>query len=130
MATKGETHGVTVASLVPLLQVRSVPKSIAFYEALGFRASNTHTPEGSAEPVWAWLQCGSAQLMVGSAEGKPAQAPHATMLYVYTPDLIGMREALRASGVDTGPVERPFWAPGGEFQIQDPDGYVIMVTHT
>jgi hypothetical protein len=35
--------------------VRSVPRSIAFYQTLGFVVGNTHSPEGAREPSWAWL---------------------------------------------------------------------------
>jgi len=33
-------------------------------------------------------------------------------------------------GVNAGPIQYPFYAPGGEFRVTDPDGYVLMVTHT
>jgi hypothetical protein len=45
-----------LSSLVPMIHVRSVPHSIEFYRRLGFSGRHTHTPEGGAEPVWAWLQ--------------------------------------------------------------------------
>jgi hypothetical protein len=45
-----------LSSLVPMIHVRSVPHSIEFYRRLGFSDRHTHTPEGGAEPVWAWLQ--------------------------------------------------------------------------
>jgi hypothetical protein len=57
-------------SLVPMAQVRSVTRSVEFYRKLGFEEGNTHTPEGRAEPVWAWLRSGEAQLMLGEA-GEP-----------------------------------------------------------
>jgi len=38
---------------------------------------------------------------------------------------------LTAQGqIDAGPIARPFYAPEGEFRVTDPDGYVLMVTHT
>lgn len=95
-------------SVVPLVHVHSVPRSIEFYAKLGFAVSNTHTPEGGAEPVWAWLQAGGAHLMIVEA----------------------FRTELLANGVQAGVVEYPFWAPRGEFRVDDPDGYVLMVTHT
>jgi hypothetical protein len=51
-------------------------------------------------------------------------------LYVYCPDVAALRNALIEAGVDAGPIARPFYAPGGEFRVTDPDGYVLMVTHT
>lgn len=35
-----------------------------------------------------------------------------------------------ADGVRCGDIATPFWAPRGEFRIDDPDGYMIMVSHT
>jgi hypothetical protein len=32
--------------------------------------------------------------------------------------------------VDAGPIQSPFWAPRGEFRVIDPDGYVLMISHT
>ena len=49
-------------SLVPLAHVQSVPRSVEFYRRLGFVVTNTHTPEGGAEPVWAWLESGGVDV--------------------------------------------------------------------
>ena len=51
------------------------------------------------------------------------------MFYAYCADVGGMHEQLAASGVAVGPITRPFYNPDGEFRIEDPDGYVVMVTH-
>jgi hypothetical protein len=85
-------------SLVPLVHVRSVVRSMEFYRKLGFEEGRTHTPEGDTEPVGAWIR--------------------------------GFRDTLLAAGVDAGPIQKPFWAPGGEFRVTDPDGYVLMITHS
>jgi hypothetical protein len=42
----------------------------------------------------------------------------------------GLGERLIAEGIEAGTIQYPFYAPRGEFRIQDPDGYVIMITHT
>ncbi len=117
-------------SLVPLVHVHSVPRSIEFYARLGFAVSNSHTPEGDAEPVWAWLQAGGAHLMVSRASDTSEGARRAVLFYLYAMDVEGFRTELLANGVQAGAVEYPFWAPGGEFRVDDPDGYVVMVTHT
>jgi len=54
----------------------------------------------------------------------------AVLFYLYTPDVAGLREALLESGVEAGPLAHPFFSPKGEFRIVDPDGYVLMVSHT
>ncbi len=117
-----------LASLVPLVHVRSVPESVAFYERLGFSAVHTFTADGGTEPVWAELVNGGARLMISRSRDAPA-APD-MLLYVYTADVDAARAVLVANGVDAGVVEHPFWAPRGEFRVEDPDGYIVMVTHT
>ncbi len=52
------------------------------------------------------------------------------LFYLYTSDVDAFRAELVAGGVQAGVVEYPFWAPRGEFRVEDPDGYVLMVTHT
>ena len=54
-------------SVVAMLHVASLPRSIAFYETLGFRVANTFTPDGQAEPTWAWLTGDGADLMLTQA---------------------------------------------------------------
>lgn len=40
-------------ALVPMLPVTDVTRTIAFYERLGFRVDDTHTPDGEGAPVHA-----------------------------------------------------------------------------
>jgi hypothetical protein len=121
---------MTLASLVPLVHVQSVERSIPFYRKLGFVERNRHMPEGGTEPVWAWLQSGGAHLMLGQA-GEPIEPDkQAVLFYVYCDDVAAFRTTLLESGVDAGPITHPFFAPRGEFRVTDPDGYVLMVTHT
>lgn len=122
------TEGKTLVSLVPLVHVRSVPATIAFYERLGFAVFNSFTADGGGEPVWAELANGGARLMVSRSREEPGRRD--VLLYVYASDVDAFRSEALAKGVEAGAVEHPFWAPRGEFRIEDPDGYVVMVTHT
>jgi catechol 2,3-dioxygenase-like lactoylglutathione lyase family enzyme len=121
---------LSVKSLIPLVSVQSVPRSIAFYEKLGFEVRRTHTPEGDPEPIWAWLTSDAAQVMLACAEAPVDPGAQGVLFYVYCPDVAGFRSQLVAAGVDAGPISSPFYAPRGEFRITDPDGYVMMVSHT
>jgi catechol 2,3-dioxygenase-like lactoylglutathione lyase family enzyme len=121
---------MTLKSLVPMAFVRSVTDSIAFYAKLGFEVGNTHTPEGGVEPVWAWLESGGAQLMLAKASEPVDARAQAVLFYAYCPDVAAFRTALLDVGVEAGPITRPFYAPRGEFRVTDPDGYVLMITHT
>ena len=121
---------MTPRSLVPLVHVKSVPRSVEFYGKLGFVATNTHTPDGGTEPVWASLDVGDAHLMVSRARDANDPIQQGVLFYLYTPDVDAFRAELVSRGLQAGPVECPFWAPRGEFRLEDPDGYVVMVTHT
>jgi hypothetical protein len=49
----------------------------------------------------------------------------------FTPDDVAAKQAeLERAGIAAGPIRFPFYAPRGEFRIEDPDGHVLMVTHT
>ena len=113
-----------------MAHVRGVPASIAFYGLLGFVVENTFTPSGQEEPSWAYLLSDRAQLMLARADEPVIPSQQAILFYSYCDDVPGLREHLVAQGVEAGPIQYPFYAPRGEFRIQDPDGYVIMVTHT
>jgi hypothetical protein len=110
--------------------VESVRRSIEFYSKLGFEVGNTHTPEGGVEPIWAWLKSDGAQLMLSKASEPVEPEKQAVLFYVYSSDVAGYRNVLIEAGVEAGPIKKPFYAPGGEFRVTDPDGYVLMVTHT
>ena len=116
-------------SLVPMVSVADVERSIEFYHHLGFEVGNTFACEGETKPSWAWLQSGDAQLML-SATNEPIADKHTVLFYVYTEDVAAARASLIEASLNPGEITTPFYAPGGEFQVIDPDGYVIMVTHT
>jgi catechol 2,3-dioxygenase-like lactoylglutathione lyase family enzyme len=121
---------MTVHSLVPMAFVRSVPRSIEFYRKLGFVERSTHAPEGENEPVWAWLTSDEAQLMLAKASDPVEPEKQAILFYLYSSDVNAYRNQLIEAGVGAGEIRSPFYAPRGEFRVIDPDGYVLMVTHT
>jgi hypothetical protein len=53
----------------------------------------------------------------------------AVLLYMYTPDLAGLREHLLANGVQVPPIRYPDYMPSGEIGLRDPDGYAVLVGH-
>ncbi|HEV7487830.1 MAG TPA: VOC family protein [Thermoanaerobaculia bacterium] len=97
-----------IRALVPFVHVRSVPESIAC----------------------AWLQSGIAQLMLAKAGEPVVSSQQAVLFYLYVEDVAAKHEELRAGGVPAGDINYPFFAPRGEFRVTDPDGYVLMITHT
>ena len=117
-------------ALVPLVHVRSVAASIAFYARLGLEVDNTVAPAGEEDPSWAYLGSDRAQLMLSKADEPVVADQQGVLFYLCCDDVPALRERLVADGVAAGPIARPFYAPNGEFRIEDPDGYVIMITHT
>ena len=115
--------------LTPMLPVPNVARAITFYEELGFKVGNTHAPEADGVPVWAWLFNGQTHLMVNQSDG-PIEATHSSAsIWLYTKDVEGAHQTLKSRGMDVGEIERPFYNPGGEFHVHDPDGYAVFVAH-
>ena len=116
--------------LVPMAFVADVERSIEFYAKLGFEVGNTFTPEDATKTSWAWLVSGGAQLMLAEASQPVIAEQQRVLFYVYTDDVGAARESLIEAGLSPGAITTPFYAPRGEFRLEDRDGYVVMVTHT
>jgi len=110
----------------PLLHVAEIEASIRFYELLGFATVDTDR----CEPLgWARMHCEGGAVMFLRADHPVDASAQAVLLYMYTPDLTGLREHLLASGVQVPPIRYPGYMPSGEITMADPDGYVVIVAH-
>ncbi len=142
-----------VNQLVPMAHVADVRRSVEFYARLGFTIYSEHSDQ-RGELAWAWLKSGSGSIMFARASGPIASQDQAVLFYVYTSDLIGLRNHLLASGLRDGgefnpehsrrqgtwditdprgvvsTVARPFYMPLGEVRVHDPDGYCLLVGQT
>jgi len=116
-------------SVVPLISVADVQRSIDFYAHLGFEVENTFACEGETKPSWAWLQSGDAALML-AAESESNSAKQTVIFYFYAEDVTAAHTSLIEAGLNPGAIATPFYAPQGEFELVDPDGYIVMVSHT
>jgi len=116
--------------VVALAYVRDVRTSADFYGKLGFDVGNSHADPGSGEIVWAALERGNASLMLGKASGPVDAGQQAILFYIYYDDIDATHAALGAQGLAVGKMSYPFYCPKGEFRLEDPDGYVLMLTHT
>ena len=116
--------------LVPMVFVAEVERSIAFYKHLGFEVGNTFTQEGATKTTWAWLACGNAQLMLAVADEEIVPKQQRVLFYLYTDDVAAAQASLAEAGLNPGRISTPFYAPRGEFELKDPDGYTLMITHT
>jgi hypothetical protein len=50
--------------------------------------------------------------------------------HLYTDDVAAARASLENAGLSPSEITTPFYAPLVEFRLVDPDGYVLMITHT
>ena len=119
-----------IRSLIPMAFVRSVPRSIEFYRLLGFRVEGEFTQDGATELTWASLVSDRAEIMLARASDPVVASQQAVLFYVYCDDVAAQRQQLSEAGVTVSEITYPFYAPRGEFRIEDSDGYVLMVTHT
>ena len=70
------------SKLVALAYVADVSASIAFYERLGFRVTNSFADEDERGLLWAALTCGSAALMVSRASAPVVASEQAILFYL------------------------------------------------
>ncbi|HJU25519.1 MAG TPA: VOC family protein [Rhodanobacteraceae bacterium] len=114
-------------SLVAFAHVADVERSTRFYADLGFEVKNRVVPNGQTAPVWAWLRSENADLMVGLASGPFDSSQQAVLFYLYYDDIKKTRTTLVELGHQPGEIKYPFYMPGGECRLEDPDGYVLML---
>src|SRR5437868_3713099 len=118
-------HTFTVDALVPYPYVTDIPRTIAFYELLGFAVDGTLEHEGSV--VWASLRSEAARLMLERAHHPVDRTAHGVLFYAYSPDVAALRDRLLEHGIEADEITHPPHMPAGQFRIEDPDGYVVFV---
>src|SRR4030095_11664266 len=104
---------MSLSSLVPMVFVKSVPRSVQFYKKLGFAEGNTHTPEGATEPSWVWLRSGGAHLMLALASDPIDPQQQAILFYVYCEDVGGFRDKLLETVLEERHHHTSFMRPRG-----------------
>ena len=120
-------QGTKLASLVPVVHVKVVRRSVDFYQLLGFVVNNSFEQDGRLQ--WAWLQNGDAHLMLAHSDRPLNPGAQDILFYLYAPDVAAYRAELDAKGVKVGAIKYPFYSPRGEFRIDDTDGYTVFVSH-
>ena len=125
-----ESAGVPpLAALTPMAHVSDVARSVEWYSRLGFTVMHTFAPSG--RPLqWAHLKNGGAHLML--ARSGRAMNPDAqdVLFYLYANGVAAYRQWLLAQGLEPEELKFPPYAVRGEFRINDPDGYCLLVGDT
>jgi len=110
----------------PFTHVADVARTVAFYEQLGCTIHNTHrAPDGTL--VWAMLTAGKANLMFALASDPIDAGQQAVLFYLYSSDLVALRQHLLDGGIKAPAIKYPFYMEKGELRITDPDGYVLLI---
>lgn len=104
-----------MTSIIPMLPVRSMLASVAWYEKLGFRVVDRKDQWG-----WAMLSFGECRLMVDQSINTDPKATRMSVLYLYPDDIVAYHAMARGNGVDIPDLEISFYNMV-EFRIDDPD---------
>ena len=118
--------GNELLGLIPLLEVKSCERSIAFCRLLGFEVVTSEERDGSIS--WASLKAGDASLMLGRYEQlDPSQGQHAIMCLAVA-DVGAFRERLTSLNIRASELEYPDYAPHGQFSVCDENGYLFLIS--
>lgn len=115
-----------VTGLIPMAHVDDVQRAVDFYLKLGMEVRGSlRNPMGNLQ--WVHLGCEQADLMCTRASEPVIPSQQAVLFYLYSPDLIALREHLLANGVKVSPITYPEYMLKGEIRVDDPDGYVLLI---
>jgi catechol 2,3-dioxygenase-like lactoylglutathione lyase family enzyme len=107
--------------LTPMLPVRSIPASVAFYEKLGFAVEQRND-----DWRWAMLVFDECRLMVDQSINTVPGAPRTSVLYLYPDDVRAYHAQVRRNGLDVPDLEQTFYGMT-EFRLDDPDGNRLWI---
>jgi len=110
--------------LTPMLGVRDVARSLAFYgDVLGFRTTSTSLDD-AGRLQWAQVARGEATLMFYLAEDPAGLGASATFV-LDVPDVAALHATAASAGSNPSPL-RVAWYGRREFDLHDPDGYHLL----
>ena len=127
-----------VSSIVAMIRVADIMNSVKFYRHLGFEIGNA-VPRECPPFHWAWLyqpkapnwKTGANFMLVSSEIPITAESKaEIVVFYIYARDLKSLREKLLAEGFSASEISYPEYLPEGEFRLQDPDGYTLMIAQS
>jgi catechol 2,3-dioxygenase-like lactoylglutathione lyase family enzyme len=138
MADDTKTDPAPVNGIVAMIRVADVMNSAKFYRDLGFQIGNA-VPRERPPFHWAWLYQPKApnwktganlMLVSGEVPGTVESKAKTVVFYLYARDLKSLREKLLAGGCNVSEISYPEYLPEGEFRLQDPDGYTLMIAQS
>jgi hypothetical protein len=125
-ATVKTSADAKVTGLIPIPSVADVQRSMDFYKLLGMELRG-QLKTSSGDLQWAHIACEQAELMFARATEPVVPSHQAVLFYLYSPNLVALREHLIAAGVRVSPITYTDYMPKGEFRVEDPDGYTLLI---
>jgi catechol 2,3-dioxygenase-like lactoylglutathione lyase family enzyme len=107
--------------LIPMLPVKSMPASVAFYQKLGFSVEQRNDDRG-----WAMLRFDDCRLMVDQSINVHRDAPRQSVLYLYPENIGEYHQQVRNNGVAVPDLNVTFYGLT-EFRLEDPDGNRLWI---
>jgi hypothetical protein len=115
-----------VTGLIPMAHVADVQRTVDFYNLLGMEVRGSlRSPQGILQ--WVHISSSQAHAMFTRASEPVIASQQAVLFYLYSPDLIALRDHLLAKSVPVPAITYPEYMPKGEIRVEDPDGYVLLV---
>jgi len=107
--------------LIPMLPVKSMPASVAFYQRLGFGVEHRNEAWG-----WAMLRLDECRLMVDQSINLQPDAPRQSVVYLYPDNIVEYHQQVRRNGLSVPDLEVTFYGLT-EFRLDDPDGNRLWI---
>ncbi|MEM9058826.1 MAG: VOC family protein [Pseudomonadota bacterium] len=104
---------------MPVLNVRDIPGSVAFYERLGFES---HGAWGDP-PGFCIVQRGDVTLAFDRSEAPELPRNQWWHSYIYVDDAEALMSEFRSAGIETTEMHRPTDYGCIDFDVIDPDGH-------
>ncbi len=112
-----------------MAHVADVALSLEWYAKLGFTVEHA-LRAGDGVTQWAYLRNGGAELMLVRSARPMNPGAQDVLFYLYANGVVAYREQLIARGLKPSELSYPPYARHGEFRIDDPDGYCLLVGDT
>jgi uncharacterized glyoxalase superfamily protein PhnB len=112
---------VKMNRLIPMLPVRSMPASVAFYQKLGSSVEERNDHWG-----WAMLCFDECRVMLDQSINRHSEAPRQSIIYLYPENIVEYHLQVQAAGIVAPNLDVTFYGLT-EFRIDDPDGNQLWI---
>jgi catechol 2,3-dioxygenase-like lactoylglutathione lyase family enzyme len=104
-----------------MLPVQSMPRSVEFYQKLGFSVEQRRDEWG-----WAMLRFDECRLMVDQSINPHCHAARQSVLYLYPENIVEYHGQVRRNGLAVPDLDFTFYGMT-EFRLDDPDGNHLWI---